>query len=284
VAMQTVVIAGTGLIGASFGLALKAAGFGGTIVGVSSQRSLEEAARVGAIDEGAPVEEAVPRADLVLLSQTISGILAALPSVAALARPEALITDAGSTKARIVQRARESKPQALFLGGHPMAGKASRGASGAEADLFRGRVWVLTPDPAGSLERPAAREFRAWLEKIGARMVLAAPEEHDRLVAAASHVPQMLSTALSAVMARRADSSSIAAVAGPGLADMTRLALSSYEIWRDILATNPEEIEAALAVVEQELRAMREALTDPGMETRFAEAMRFAAQVRREER
>ena len=180
--MKNIAIVGTGLIGASFGLALRAAGFDGAIVGVSSERAIADAVAVGAIDRGAPLAEAVGQADLVFLSQAIGRILDTIRHLDPLVRPGALVTDAGSTKCEIVDVARQTVTRCQFLGGHPMAGKETRGAAAAEAGLFRGRAWVLTPDEPSELETAAAREFRRWLDRIGARTVVLDADEHDRVV------------------------------------------------------------------------------------------------------
>ncbi len=129
--MKTVAIVGTGLIGASFGLALRGAGFDGEIVGVSSERAIAGALAAGAIDRGAPLGEAVGEADLVFLSQTIGRILDTIRHLDLLVKPGALVTDAGSTKCEIVDVARQCISRCQFLGGHPMAGKEiARPASG----------------------------------------------------------------------------------------------------------------------------------------------------------
>src|SRR5262249_16379978 len=135
--MNTVTIVGVGLIGGSFALALRKAGFAGRILGVSSAQTIEKAVRKGVIDEGVLLEQAVPQSDLIYLAQPIGRILDALPLVTQLAKPLCLVTDAGSTKEVIVTRAENlfRENGAVFLGGHPMAGKAERGVEAAEADL-----------------------------------------------------------------------------------------------------------------------------------------------------
>ncbi|MGC8793849.1 MAG: prephenate dehydrogenase, partial [Bryobacteraceae bacterium] len=233
---ENVVIVGAGLIGGSFGLALKKAGFRGTITAVSSPAAVAEALRVGAADQAAPLEQAAARADLILLARPILGILQTLPLLDACVQPHCLVTDAGSTKARIVEQARRSLRRAQFLGGHPMAGKETRGAAAAEADLFTGRTWILTPAAPEELETPAAREFVALIEAIGARPLVLTPEEHDRVVAFTSHLPQLLSSGLAATLAAHLTDDEHLRASGPGLLDMTRLAGSPFDIWRDILA------------------------------------------------
>ncbi|MGA2273234.1 MAG: prephenate dehydrogenase/arogenate dehydrogenase family protein [Bryobacteraceae bacterium] len=280
--MKQVTIVGTGLIGASFGLALREAGFDGSIVGVSSPRAIADAVAAGAIDRGAPLAEAVAKADLVFLSQAIGRILDTIRHLDPLLQPGALVTDAGSTKCEIVDLARQTITRGQFLGGHPMAGKEKRGAAAAEAGLFHGRTWVLTPDDPAELETPAARDFTAWLGRFGARLVTLDCDQHDRLVALTSHAPQLASTALAATLADRLPAGAQLEVAGPGLLDMTRLALSSYDLWRDILATNTEHIERALGFYIQKLEHLRENLRTRQLQEEFARGAAIAARLRGE--
>ncbi len=275
--MKTVAIVGTGLIGTSFGLALRSAGFDGEIVGVSSERALSGALAAGAVDRGAPLAEAVAGADLIFLSQTIGRILDTIHHLDPFVKPGALVTDAGSTKCEIVDTARQWISRCQFLGGHPMAGKETRGPQAAEAGLFQGRPWVLTPDESSELDTDAATDFADWLERIGAREVVLDAAEHDRLVAMTSHLPQLASTALAATLANTRGTE----VSGSGLMDMTRLALSSYDLWRDILATNSEAIERALAAYIQELEHIRENLRTRQLQEEFERGARLAETLRR---
>ena len=274
--MQTVAIVGVGLIGGSFGLAIKAAGFRGEVIGVSARRTIEAAQAVGAIDRGLSLAEAAGLADLIYLAQPVGRILATLHVLDDFVRPDALVTDAGSTKHVIVETARKHLRRCAFLGGHPMAGKESRGVENAQSDLFHGRPYVLTPGRLEELEHPVAREFRDWLSKIGAQEVILGADEHDRRVAFSSHLPQLASTALASVLADRE------VLAGPGLIGSTRLALSAYEIWRDILATNSDPIADALSIYIQKLEFLRENLRTRAMQEEFDAAARFARQLRTE--
>jgi prephenate dehydrogenase len=278
--IETIAIAGVGLIGGSFGLALRSAGFGGRIWGVSSPATIEAARARGAIDEGVSLEQAAHAADVLYLAQPISRILETIEALGPLARPGMLITDAGRTKSAIVEKARVCLPGAHFLGGHPMAGKEARGVEAAEADLFRGRPYLLTPAGPEAREAGVTKEFVGWLEKAGARILWLAADQHDRLVAAASHGPQLVSTALAAALAARPDAAAIAATAGPGLTDMTRLALSSYEIWRDILATNHSEITTVLRDLEIRLGELRKRMESGGLASDFETAAGFASLLR----
>jgi prephenate dehydrogenase len=262
-----VAIVGVGLIGGSFALALRKAGFSGRIIGVSSSRTVQKALELGVIDAALSLAEAAAHADLIYLAQPIQQILDSLDALDALLRPGTLITDAGSTKSAICTKAAAAVRRGRFIGGHPMAGKETRGVEGADADLFRGRPYILTAhDP----------ELEHWISRIGAGLVFLDPEEHDRLVAAASHLPQMASIALASLIAEQAAE----CVAGPGAQDMTRLALSSYEIWRDILATNAGPIEAALSAFIAKLESLRADLRKPEMAEEFTRAAAAAQSIR----
>jgi prephenate dehydrogenase len=279
--MQNVVIVGTGLIGASFGLALRKAGFAGTITGVSSPGAIADATAAGAIDRGASLEAAVPDADVVFLSQTIGRILDTIRHLDPLLRPGTLVTDAGSTKCSIVDLAREKVTRGQFLGGHPMAGKETRGAASADPELFRGRTWILTPDEASELHTSSALEFRMWLQRIGARVLILDADEHDRVVSLTSHLAQLASTALAATVSDNLGEPPRLAAAGPGLEDMTRLAMGSYEIWRDILATNSDHIERSLSLYIQKLEHMRENLRTRQLQEEFERGGALASRIRK---
>lgn len=255
--MNAVAIVGVGLIGGSFGLALRKAGFAGKIIGVSSPQTTQAALARGAIDVALPLAEAAAQSDLIYLAQPIERILETLELIDEDVRPGTLITDAGSTKAQIVERAEKNIRRGRFIGGHPMAGKESRGVGAADADLFRGRPYVLTSsDP----------ELEGWIQAMGARIVILNAREHDRLVALTSHLPQLISTALAASIS---DEYGAERVAGPAALDLTRLALSPYEIWRDIFATNAGPIDAALGVFIDRLERLRRTLRDPVIESEF---------------
>ena len=278
--MKAVAIAGVGLIGGSFALALRKAGFTGRILGVSSPETIRKAVALGAIDRGAGLEEAVDSADLIYLAQPISRILEMLPRIGEFARPAALITDAGSTKSQIVDAAARSIRGRQFLGGHPMAGKEARGVEAADAGLFEGRTYILTPRDPGELTTPAAREFTGWLARIGSRVLCVSPERHDELVSFTSHLPQLAATGLAALLGERLNSAEDRLAVGPGLVDTTRLALSPYEVWRDILATNRQCIASALGSYIDVLSTLRRDLESGDLEPAFRAAARFRGEIR----
>jgi prephenate dehydrogenase len=267
--VKTVAIVGVGLIGGSFALALRAAGFAGKIIGVSSPDAIRDALERGIVDEALPLAEAAALANLIYLSRPIEGILSVIDVLDDYVRPGTLITDAGSTKAAICARAAEKIHRGRFVGGHPMAGKEARGAAEAEATLFRGRPYILTSP---------SEELKRLVESIGARVVMMSAEQHDVLVALTSHLPQLISTALASSIGTQPET---ARVAGPAAMDLTRLALSPYEIWRDIFATNATNIDAALEVFIAKLEALRAELRGPQIEREFESAAEAARRLRR---
>jgi prephenate dehydrogenase len=265
---SVVSIVGVGLIGGSFALALRKGGFHGKIIGVSSPRTIEAALERQVIDEALSLQDAAAQSDLVYLAQPIQQILETLENIDAWVRPGTLITDAGSTKAAIVERAARTIRRGRFVGGHPMAGKQSRGVAEADADLFHRRPYVLTSPDA---------ELEQCVREIGSRVVFLPPEEHDRLVALTSHLPQLLSTALGSSIARQP---AAARVAGPAAIDMTRLAMSPYDIWRDIFMTNSGPIDDVLAAFIGKLEELRSMLRRPELEKEFERAAAGAHALR----
>ncbi len=197
---------------------------------------------MGAIDQEATLENAAQAADLIYLAQPIDRILQTLEVVGQFARPNCLITDAGSTKTAIVDKAAEHLPKAVFLGGHPMAGKEQSGAEAADPKLFCDRPYILTP--FGPLS-DAALQFKDWLTRMQVRILEMSPHEHDSVVALTSHLPQLVSTAISLTLSQQGKPEILEAF-GPGLIDMTRLAISSHAVWKSILETNRGEIVKAL--------------------------------------
>jgi prephenate dehydrogenase len=276
--METIAIFGVGLIGGSFALAMRKAGFAGKIIGVSSDDTIRAALERQVIDQALPADQAAAKADLVYLSQPIHRIIESLAELDKWVKPGALITDAGSTKRAIVERAGQVVSRAQFLGGHPMAGRERRGVEAAEADLFIGRPYVLTPIAPSELETAAARNFKSWIPRIGSYPVVLNAREHDRTVAFTSHLPQLASTALAAALNNRPEPRT--GVYGPALVDSTRLALSSFDIWGDILETNHDEILAALESYMAKLDEFRQNLGGPAMRRHFDAAAILAAQLR----
>ena len=232
---------------------------------------------------GVGLETAAAESDLIYLARPIARILETLPLLEPWIRPDALVTDAGSTKAAIVAAARPLK-RVRFLGGHPMAGKERSGAAEADPDLFMGRTYVLTPLDPPELEAPPARELLYWIERIGAVPTILGPERHDLIVAFTSHLAQLASTALAVTVGTELESPADLAISGPGLADTTRLASSPFEIWKDILDTNRAPIERALVAYINNLNHLQQGLGTPEVARTFDAAARAAARLPRRPR
>jgi len=280
--MERVFIIGTGLIGASTGLALRAAGFAGRIDGWDTS-SLEMAAAVqmGAIDGRAANRENALElallADVIVLAVPVLAIKDWMQQLAPVLGAGQLVTDVGSTKVGIVELAKRlfhAKETASFLPGHPMAGKESGGALLAEAGLFDGAMWLFTP--VGAEMTTIEKEWRGWVGCFGSRTLDMDAARHDELCAWVSHLPQMLSTALSAMLEERfGDAPEIAAIGGRALKETTRLGASPYSMWRDVAMTNTEPVANTLLALEQRLQHVRENLRTPELRDEFALANQF---------
>jgi prephenate dehydrogenase len=275
--IRQITIIGTGLIGGSFGLALKKHAFRGRIIGCDRKPVLAKAKRLGAIDKGfSDPLEACNNSDVVLLATPVGGIIELIGKLASKLPPDTLLTDVGSTKSEIVQRAEKafaSGASSRFLGGHPMAGKENSGIEFADADLFRGAVWFFTPMSGQRLDRGRIAKYINWVKKIGARIETIDAAAHDLLCAWISHVPQMLSTALAATLVDEyGEGAPLLESGGRALREMTRIAASPYSMWRDIALTNKKSIADALLKLEQELAHIRENLDSRQLEAEFNRA------------
>ena len=282
--IDRIAILGTGLLGASTGLALRKAGFEGRVIGWN--RSAEQARlahEMGAIDEVAadPIE-AARVSQVVLLAMPIFATLDFMEKLAAVLGPEQLVTDVGSTKRMVAEAAARlyNVPErAAFLPGHPMAGKERGGAALADADLFRGAVWLFTDDPGARRSAQSAAlvaEWRRWVGAMGAKTLDLDPARHDELVAWVSHLPQFTATALSALLEEEVGAApELKDVGGRALREMTRLGASPFSMWRDIAHTNTEAVARALQALEQHLAQLRENLRTPALREEFERANRF---------
>lgn len=281
--IRTVTIAGVGLIGGSFAMAIRKAGFDGEILGVSSPRSIDQALALGVIDRGVTLEEGAALADLIYLAQPISRIIEHIPLIAQFRTPRSLVTDAGSTKTRIMSVAKDHLPPGSFIGGHPMAGKESRGVEAAEAGLFQGRTYIVTPSEDADLEIPIVREFLSLVEgNLGSRPMIMTPQVHDQVLAFTSHLAQMASTALSCTVLSSIENATHLRTAGPGLHDMSRLSLSSYDVWQDIIATNSQAIEKALDLYIDTLQQFRSIIREPHASGFFERGSILARSIRQQ--
>jgi len=270
---QRIAILGTGLIGCSFGLAVRRALPEARVVGWDSADVLRAAATRGAIEMGiSELRDAVANADLIYLALPIGATLELLPAVAKHAAPEALVTDACSVKVAIARATAEHfRGETRFLGGHPLAGKEAGGIANADADLFRGARYALTAEKNDS--DPRVQRFVELLAAIGAEPVWLDAETHDRAVAFISHLPQLAAVALAGVLRDAADDSGLPlTLACPGARDTLRLAGSPYALWRDICLANRENISAALDRLSQALDQLRTQLSSRELEAEFETA------------
>jgi prephenate dehydrogenase len=282
--IERIVILGTGLLGTSAGLALRAAGFGGSITGWNrGAEGAQTALAMGAVDAVAddPLQ-AARESQVVLLAVPIYATLDWMEQLSGVLGPGHLVTDVGSTKAQITEAAARlfnTPERAAFLPGHPMAGKERGGAALGDAELFRGAVWLFTDNPAWerSAESAAlAQGWRALVAAMGSKTIDIDAERHDELVGWVSHLPQFVATALSALLEEEVgDAPELKDVGGRALREMTRLGASPYSMWRDIAYTNTANVEAALNALEQRLAHLRENLRTPGLRDEFDEANRF---------
>ena len=282
--ISRIAILGTGLLGTSVGLALRAAGYKGSIVGWNrSPKQGQLALKMGAIDSIAndPIE-AARASDVAVLAVPIYATIDFMEKLAPVLGPEQLVTDVGSTKRLISETAARlyNRPdRAAFLPGHPMAGKEQGGAALADADLFRGAMWLFTPDPAAQLSPRGAELVKEWREfvfSMGSKIIDLDPARHDELVAWVSHLPQFTATALSALLEEEVGNApELKDVGGRALREMTRLGASPYSMWRDIAHTNTDAIERALLALEQRLAYLRENLRTPVLRDEFDQANKF---------
>lgn len=293
--IRRVAIIGTGLIGASIGLALRANGYEGAIFGWDPDAAMLARAReLGAVDpkvagdaDDDPFVCALA-ANVVVLATPVLAISDWLEQLAPVLAPTQLVTDVGSVKGFLVEHAGQlynGDGQPGWLPGHPMAGKEHSGAEHAEATLFADSAWLFTGSSAEAgtdlPDHPHAREWQEWVSRFGAHPMTLTPDRHDELCASVSHLPQMVATALAAMLGQRlgeelaGEDGALPKIGGRALREMTRLAGSPYSMWRDIAMTNEKAVAAALLALEQELAHLRENLRGPELRTLFEQANGF---------
>ncbi len=255
-------VVGVGLIGGSFAAALRRGGVAGKVLGCGRQTStLEQARRLGLIDEAVTLQQAAEQADMILLAAPVGATRRILEELAPHLRSRSIVTDAGSTKLDVVRAAYAAlgEKAAQFIPGHPIAGAETTGPQAADADLYVNRTVVLTPLPENTAEAKTLLT-KVW-ERCGARVVTMDAQAHDVALASVSHVPHFLASVFMEQVAAAHDSSARMALAGTGFRDFTRIAAGSPEMWRDIFMANRDallselqEVKAALERAEQCVR------------------------------
>jgi prephenate dehydrogenase len=279
-AFHRVAILGTGLIGGSFALALREYLSGARIVGFDREAVLTEASARNAIHESSTdLATAVRGADLVYIALPISTTTELLPEIAKHAASNALVTDSGSTKRAICRAAAQHfHSGAIFLGGHPMAGKETEGIAAADGKLFQNAKYALIEENSETKINPRVVAFTSLLEKMGVQPTWLDAETHDWAVAIISHLPQMAAIALAEVISAESDGEETGlpgSLAGSGVRDALRLAGSPYSMWRDIAFTNSDNLARALDRLAQAVEQLRTHLTSRDLENSFAEANRL---------
>jgi prephenate dehydrogenase len=260
VIIDTLAIVGAGLIGGSFALALKQAGAVREVLGVGRNPArLTVARELGLIDRAVDWAQA-GAADCILLAVPVGETAAVLRQLAPHLKPGAIVTDAGSTKANVIEAARATLGEHIadFVPGHPIAGSEQSGPGAARADLYRGKRVVLTPQ--ADTRADAVATVRALWQAAGAQVEMLDAVQHDRIFAAVSHLPHLAAYALVDDLARRADGDTFFRFAASGFRDFTRIAGSSPEMWRDIALANRAAVLAELDAYVDALQVLRQAV------------------------
>jgi len=274
---KSVAIYSVGLIGGSIGAGLKKSGYGGKIVGLSSDAGLKTALELGLIDEGHPysdLQKVVRDTDLLILCSPIFAIVKTIEELGGMELPPGLtVTDIGSTKKFIMDAARKNLPPGVtFIGGHPMAGSERSGPAASDPYLFQNSIYVLTP--AKSEDTHAAEELAGFLQQfLGCRAALLEPSTHDTIAAAVSHLPHILASALVLNASdQEARVPGTLTLAAGGFKDMTRIASARYDIWHDILSTNKDAIIPLIDSYIKILSGMKTALANDTLKESFESA------------
>jgi prephenate dehydrogenase len=271
-----IAIVGLGLIGGSIALAVRERWSSILITAVDRPPVLAHASSSGAIDRAAPTVAEIGSVDLVILAAPVHQNVELLPQVMTGLSPGAIVTDVGGTK-RDISRAAAVLPSAMaFIGGHPIGGAERGGFGFARPDLFRGKPWIFTPEPASpSLFLDTLYDF---VRGLGARPATMDAETHDRVMAYVSHLPQLTASVLMEVIGRA--SSEGLRFAGRGLTDSTRLASSPASVWREICAANADDIGRALDALIARLTELRADLqSGRTVDEVFHEAAKWRAEL-----
>ena len=262
--MDRITIIGTGLIGSSIGLAIKRLGLKRTeVVGIDLERSAaNKSKKIGAVDKiEKNLVNAVSNASIVFISTPVMAAKEIMEIIGPRLNEGTLVTDTGSTKREVMNWAKEHiVPYADFAGGHPMAGKESSGPEEADADLFKGKPWCLVPDAKASTSN--VKILVDLITAIGATPYFIDETEHDSFVAAVSHMPFVLSTALMSCVARSPQWDDISRLASSGFRDVSRLASGDPTMHRDICITNRDYIGYWLDKLISELLFLKDTIVD----------------------
>ena len=254
---DTLAIVGVGLLGGSVALAARQRGIVRRVIGVGRTAARLEQARDAKVldDISTDLVQAASQADLLIFATPVNLIVAGVREVAPICRPGTLITDVGSTKAHLCRELSTGLPNAAtFIGSHPLAGSEKQGWEHSRADLFDGRVCVVTPTEPS--ERDEIARLTAFWQAIGMSVIEMTPEAHDRALAQTSHVPHVVASALARTLADGNRS-----LAATGFADATRIAAGDPNVWVPILLDNRDAVLANLDDFSSQIAAFRDALS-----------------------
>jgi prephenate dehydrogenase len=281
VPFPSIAIVGLGLIGGSIALGVRERWPESRVFGVDAEPVLAHAVGAGAIERGFDTIAALPQASLLILAAPVRQNIEILREISSNTPVGSgfsrTITDVGGTKREIVNAARALPPGVTFVGGHPLGGGERGGFAFARPDLFAGRPWIFTPD--GSDSADAVERLSRLAAGLGARPLIKSADEHDRVMAFVSHLPQLAASALMDAVGSAAHGEGLR-MAGRGLIDTTRLASSPADVWRDICLTNADAIEAALDCLIQRLTQLRgDVRHGDAVEAIFSAAARWRAEL-----
>jgi prephenate dehydrogenase len=265
---KKITIIGVGLIGGSLGLALKKKNPKFKITGIDKLEIIEKAIARGAIDEGTiNLENGIKEADLIIIATPVKTILDLLPRINPFIKKGCIVTDTGSTKGQIVETAEKIlAKEVYFVGGHPIAGSEKYGIDSADPYLFQDKTYILTITKDTNLL--ALKKILLLIKIINAKKLILDPLEHDRIVGAVSHLPQIVAISLTNMigeLGQLENSDNYFKAIGEGFKDMTRIASSPYQIWEDICETNQENILKMIQEFKNYLRIIEDKLKNhPG--------------------
>jgi len=279
---QTSII-GVGIMGSSLALAFKKYNLSKKIVGVSSDRTIKKALELKIINEGftyADIDKGVKGSSLIILCSPINVIIEHIKILSNKADEGAVITDVGSTKVKINETASRFLPRDIyFVGGHPMAGSEQSGVDSADPNIFVNRAYMLIP--GSNTPDELTGKLKDIIITIGSVPYILDAETHDKIVAAVSHLPQMLSVALiNTVGSFDSDSDDYFRLTGGGFYDMTRIASSPFKIWKDICETNTHNIQNAISVYIEKLEEIKESIGNKKLERIFKESNQLREKYR----
>ena len=280
--IPTLAVVGVGLIGGSFAAALRQAGCVGRVLGAGRRpETLQEAVRLGLIDEAVSLEDAAQRADFIFVAAPVGAFAAIFARLKPTLNPKAVMTDGGSTKQNVIEAAREGLQDriAQFVPSHPMAGSHETGPQAAQARLYQGKRVVLTPLVENHPE-DIARVHGAW-QACGANLVMLNPAQHDAAVAAISHMPHWVAALFMQHLTQSDDAALKLELAGSGFRDFTRVAQGSPEMWRDIFEANRQAMQTEIATFRKVLERAEHAL-DTGDYAYLQDMLEVASQARRD--